>query len=101
MLGKLLTLIEATYRDGDTLVSRTRRVCLSPWPSSLAALSGCSSHVCVVRLAREPGCPRASLVSQSGSTERDEGPFPGSLVARGARIPRLDSFSLLARLHAG
>lgn len=50
----------------------TLRACLSPWPSSLAALPGCSScvcvaalpgcssYVCVVWLAREPGCARAN-----------------------------------------
>jgi hypothetical protein len=31
--------------------------------------------------------------------KRDQGPFSGSLAAHGARIPRLGSFGLLARLH--
>jgi hypothetical protein len=33
--------------------------------------------------------------------KRAQGPFPGSLAARGARIPRLGSFGLLAWLHIG
>jgi hypothetical protein len=33
--------------------------------------------------------------------KRAQGPFPGSLAARGARIPRLGNFGLLAWLHIG
>jgi hypothetical protein len=31
--------------------------------------------------------------------KRAQGPFPGSLAARGARIPSLGGFGLLAWLH--
>jgi hypothetical protein len=73
--------------------------CLPPWPSSLAALPSCSSCVCVtgllesqtVRVQIEP----LSLAPQ----KRAQSLFPGSLAVRGARIPRLGSFGLLAWLH--
>jgi hypothetical protein len=46
-----------------------------------------------VRVQIEP----LSLVPQ----KRAQGPFSGSLAARGAKIPRLDSFGLLAWLPIG
>jgi hypothetical protein len=69
----------------------------APWLRSRAAAPVFASPGLLgsqaVRVQIEP----LSLAPQ----KQAQGPFPGSLAARGARIPRLGSFGLLAWLHIG
>lgn len=84
----------------DTCIGRCGRVCShgpAAWLRSRDAVPVFASPGLLgsqaVRVQIEP----LSLAPQ----KRAQGPFPESLAARGAKIPRLGSFGLLAWLHIG
>jgi hypothetical protein len=88
------------FNESTILIIHSGRVCRhgpAAWLRSRAAVPVFASSGWLESQAVRVQIESLSLAPQ----KRAQGPFPESLAARGARIPRLDSFGLLAWLHIG